>query len=125
MACSDYVWDGKMLSKLMCSFDDSLLPGYCISSFPHNSLIHFFGSIKDVTSSGGMTIDIKSIVTNMDHVSNLGKCKSSATADNIGLEMEHVIKDEDRKFTNTLVESHALSLQRGISRMFAICHQQQ
>ncbi|KAI6041638.1 hypothetical protein EDC04DRAFT_2601567 [Pisolithus marmoratus] len=73
VSCSEYVWDGKMSSKLMCNFDDSLLPGYRISSFPRNSLIQFFGTIKDVVSSGGMTVDVKSIITDVDHVSSLGK----------------------------------------------------
>ncbi|KAI5983264.1 hypothetical protein EDC04DRAFT_2915080 [Pisolithus marmoratus] len=82
VSCSEYVWDGKMSSKLMCNFDDSLLPGYRISSFPCNSLIQFFGTIKDVVSSGGMTIDVKSIVMDVDHISSLGKRKSPVTEDN-------------------------------------------
>ncbi|KAI6168232.1 hypothetical protein EDD17DRAFT_1750809 [Pisolithus thermaeus] len=79
MICSDYIWDGKMSSKLI--FDDNLLPAYCISSFPWNSLIQFFSLIKDVASGGGMTVDVKSIVTDVDQTSSLGKRKHTATTD--------------------------------------------
>ncbi|KAI6122090.1 hypothetical protein EV401DRAFT_2070182 [Pisolithus croceorrhizus] len=81
VVCSDYVWDSKMSSKLICSFDDDLLPTYCILSFPRNSLVQFFGLIKDVMSGGGMTVDVKSIVTNVDQISSLGKCKHMTAAD--------------------------------------------
>ncbi|KAI6094236.1 hypothetical protein EV401DRAFT_2084527 [Pisolithus croceorrhizus] len=79
VVCLDYIWDSKMSSKLI--FDDDLLPAYCISSFPQNSLVQFFGLIKDVASSGGMTVDVKSIITDMDQTSSLGKHKHMATMD--------------------------------------------
>ncbi|KAI6103853.1 hypothetical protein EV401DRAFT_2079356 [Pisolithus croceorrhizus] len=67
VVCSDYIWDSKMSSKLI--FDDNLLPAYHISSFPQNSLIQFFSLIKDVVSGGRMTVDVQSIVTDMDQTS--------------------------------------------------------
>ncbi|KAI6122427.1 hypothetical protein EV401DRAFT_1951436 [Pisolithus croceorrhizus] len=79
--CSDFVWDGKMSSKLICSFDNSLLPPYCISSFPRSSLVQFLGLVKDVGTSEGMTIDIKSIVTDVDCTLALRKHKFCTTAD--------------------------------------------
>ncbi|KAI6169804.1 hypothetical protein EDD17DRAFT_32883 [Pisolithus thermaeus] len=81
VSCSDFVWDGKMSSKLICSFDDGLLPPYCISSFPRSSLVQFLGLVKDVGTSEGMTIDVKSIVTDVDCTSALGKRKFCTTAD--------------------------------------------
>ncbi|KAI5990478.1 hypothetical protein EDD15DRAFT_2280504 [Pisolithus albus] len=81
VTCSDYVWDGKMTSKLICSFDEKLLPTYCISSLPCNSLIQFFGLIKNVASSGSMTVDVKSIVTDVDQLCTLGKRSHSATTE--------------------------------------------
>ncbi|KAI5998454.1 hypothetical protein EDC04DRAFT_2612443 [Pisolithus marmoratus] len=87
VTCSEYVWDGKMSSKLMCSFNDDLLPGYCISSFPCNSLIQFFGSIKDVASSGGMTVNMLT----MYQVWENARVPQMQTR----MEVEHVIEDED------------------------------
>ncbi|KAI6109074.1 hypothetical protein EDD17DRAFT_1514487 [Pisolithus thermaeus] len=108
VVCSDYVWDGKMSSKLI--FDDDLLPAYCISSFPRNSLIQFFSLIKDVASGSRMTVDVKSIVTDVDQTSSLGKRKHTATMDShvthpspriahplrdIGLEVQHTTDGQD------------------------------
>ncbi|KAI6131192.1 hypothetical protein EV401DRAFT_447410 [Pisolithus croceorrhizus] len=81
VSCSDYVWDGKMSSKLICSFDDDVLPHYCISSFPRGSLVQFFGLVKDVASGAGTTVDVKSIVTDVDCTSALGKRKSCIMTD--------------------------------------------
>ncbi|KAI5999938.1 hypothetical protein EDD15DRAFT_2362475 [Pisolithus albus] len=81
VTCSEYVWDGKMTSKLICNFDKNMLPTYCISSLPRNSLIQFFGLIKNVASSGGMTVDVKSLVSDVDQLSTLGKRSHFAATD--------------------------------------------